>query len=329
MFSGEIPLMRDKLAALAGEIRGSYDSIRGIAASARSADPALVVKVRKADVSLRVCAVDGGLLAGRMHGADIVVVRAVAAVFDYQGSLLKANSYHPEKCPQPQIEIKNSLEEHEALLFRSLLRLHHELSCAISALDAHNPGLLLIDGSLLPLPSDRPSDGSELRPLYDDVLSLYRRLYLLSGEKKCVLCGIIKDSRSKKLAGELGAGCSDTLLCSYLLQENERTKELGYFEGKHPNGDVAELGRQVKVFYLRPSRNDLPLRIEVLGCDIDSAASLVCTLSSLSENYAYPAALIEADLRAALDPGELEAIESSLSALSGMKPLRRNSRPFR
>ncbi len=321
--------MREKLAALACEIRSSYDSIRDKAGAARLADPSLVVKVRKADVSLRVCAVDGGLLAGRMHGADIVVVRAVAAVFDYEDSALKAHFHHPEKCPQPQVEIKNSLEEHEALVFRSLIRLHHELSCAISALDASNPGLLLIDGSLLPLPGDRPSDGSELRPLYAEIIALYRKLYLSCSEKKCMLCGVIKDSRSKKLANEIGAGCSDTLLCSYLLNENERTKELGYFEGRPPNGDVAELGGQVKVFYIRPSRNDLPLRIEAFGCGIDSAASLICTLSSLSENYAYPAALIEADLRAALDPGELEAIESSLSALSGMKPLRRNSRPFR
>jgi len=321
--------MREKLARLAGEIRSSYSVIRGRAAAARLSDPSLVVKVKKADVSLRVCAIDGGLLAGRMHGADIVVVRAVAAVFDYQGSVLKTHSYHPQKSPQPNIEIRNSLEEHEALVFRSLIRLHHELSCAISSLEADAPGMLLIDGSLLPLPGDRPSEGSALRPLYEEVIALYRKLYASCSAKRCMLCGIIKDSRSKKLANELGAGCPDTVLCGYLLGEDERTKELGYFEGKAPGGDIAELGRQVKVFYIRPSRNDLPLRIEAFGCDIDSAASLVCALSSLSENYAYPAALIEADLRAALDPAELEAIESSLSALSGMKPLRRNSRPFR
>ncbi len=140
---------------------------------------------------------------------------------------------------------------------------------------------------------------------------------------------MIKDSRSRKLSKEVGAGCSDSLLCSYLLDGGERTGEMKYFEDKSPNKELAALGEGIRVFYLKPSKSDLPLRIEVLDSDVSRAASVICALSSISESFAYPAVLIEADMCAALEPAELESIEASLQTLSGMRPLRRNSRPFR
>jgi hypothetical protein len=186
-----------------------------------------------------------------------------------------------------------------------------------------------MDGSLLPLPGDRPEAASALRPLYEEVLSLYGRLYSACSSSGCLLCGVVKDSRSKKLSKSLGAACPDTVLCSYLLEEGERTREMDYFEGKPPNADVEALGARIRVFYIRPSRKDLPLRVEVQDSRVDDAASAVCSLSAISESFAYPAALIEADMCAALDPAELESVESSLAAQSGIRPLRRNFRPFR
>jgi hypothetical protein len=323
--------MQERIAALAKEIREGYESLAKKARAARDADPSLIVRVAAPSPSsgLSVCAVDGGLLAGRMHGADIVVARAVAAHFVYDGPALRSHAHFPSKSPRPEIEIQNSLEEHEALAFRSLVRLRHELSCAIAAGEKLRPQVLLMDGSLLPLPGDRPQEASALRPLYDEVLSLYGRLYSACSASGCLLCGVVKDSRSKKLSKALGAACSDTVLCSYLLEEGERTRELDYFEGKPPNADVAALGARIRVFYLRPSRNDLPLRVEVLDSRVEEAASAVCALSAISDSFAYPAVLIEADMCAALMPAELESVESSLAAQSGLRPLRRNSRPFR
>jgi len=329
MFSDDYPVMHERLESLARDMRGAYDSLRQKARDARAKDPGIVMKVQKAQLDISVGAVDGGLLAGRMHGADIVMARAAGVIFKYQNSRLETHSYHPSKNPPPEFEVRDSLEEHEALAFRSLIRLKHELSCAISLIETYRPQLMLMDGSLLPLPADRPAEDSSLRPLYEEVLGLFSKLFSASSAGGCLLCGVIKDSRSKKLSKELGAGCTDTVLCGFLLEEGERTKELGYFEGKAPNKDVGSLGERIKVFYIRPSKNDLPLRVEVLGGDVANAASLILTLSSISENFAYPAVLIEADMRAALDPAELERIESSLSALSGLRPLRRNSRPFR
>jgi hypothetical protein len=321
--------MKERIASLASEIRRTYESLRQRAHEARDSDPSLVSKVGKAPIPASVCAVDGGLLAQRVHGADIVLCRAVGVNFVYESSRLREFSYHPSKSPEPRVEFRSSLDEHEANVFSSLVRLREELGCAISSLEKFSPAVLLMDGSLLPLPSDHPGGGSQLGPLYSEVLSLYSGLFRKCSEKGCVLCGVVKDSRARKLSKPLGVNCSDGILCGYLLDEWERTKALPYFDDKAPSKELAALGERVSVFYLKPSKNDLPLRIEAYDCDEGHAASLVCGLCAISERFAYPAILIEADMCAALEPKEMEFIEESLVSLSGMKPLRRNSRPFR
>jgi hypothetical protein len=317
--------MREKIDGLALHIKKAYEELGRKANEARKADPQLASRMQRLPLSLSVCAVDGGILAQRMHGADIVLARAVGVNFVYENSKLKTFRHVPHKSPEPDIEIKSSLEEHESVVFRSLVRLRQELGCALSLMDL-SPDLLLMDGSLLPLPSDRPPEESELRPLYSEVVSLYERLYAACG--KTILCGVIKDSRSRKLSKELGMNCSDSLLCSFLLEEGERSGERPYFDDKTPNKDILSLGSRLRVFYMKPSRNDIPLRIEVLG-DVEKAASMVYSLSAISDNFAYPAILVEADLCAAMDGSGMEGIEASLIRISGMKPLRRNSRPFR
>lgn len=322
--------MRERIAALASDIRRSDDALRQRAGQLRKADPSLVSKVSRSPLSISVCAVDGGLMAQRVHGADIVVHRSVGVDFVYVDGKLASFSRIPSKAPEPFLELESSLDEHEANVFRSLVRLKSELGCAIASLDAFSPGLLLMDGSLLPLPSDRPEDDSALAGRYKEVLELYSSLFAKSNAKDCMLCGVIKDSRARKLSAGFGLSCSDTLLCRHLLDHWERTRAMPYFQEKQgPAKDLLALSEGVEVFYLKPSEHDLPLRIEAYRCDIDKAASLICTLSAISENFAYPAVLIEADMCAALDPASMEAIESSLLNLSGLKPLRRNSRPFR
>lgn len=320
--------MRDKIDSVARRIRSAYEHLEARAGALRDTDPSLFARVDKAPLSISVCAVDGGLLSSRMHGADIAVARAVGVNFVYAGSKLASFSHHPQKSPEPELELRDSLDEHESLSFRSLVRLRSELRCAIQCVGKHRPGALLMDGSLLPLPNDRPPQGSELAPLFDEVLALYLSLQKACRDGSCMLCGVIKDSRSRKLSQDLGFSCSDGILCGFLLEAGERTKAMPYYEEK-PKGDMAEIAKGITVFYLKPSQNDLPLRIEIAGTDADRAASLILGLCAVSENYAYPAILVEADMCAALDGREIESIESSLISLSGMRPLRRNARPFR
>jgi hypothetical protein len=257
-----------------------------------------------------------------MHGVDIVITRAAGVNFIYENSKIKSFSYHPSKSPESVVEIQSALDDHEANIFRSLIRLKHELKCALALLEKYSPELLLMDGSLLPLPSDIPPKDSELYSLYQEVLGLYQTLY---SNKDSLLCGVIKDSRARRMSN---LKYSDSVLCSYLLDECERTEEMNYF-GDHPPKELASLGKHVKIFYLKPAKHDLPLRIEVLGDEIDKAASIICSLSAISEHFAYPAILIEADMCAALNPNEMQSIESYLQSMAGIKPLRRNFRPFR
>lgn len=324
--------MRDALASLADDIRKSQVVLREKARGAREAESGLVAKITKPKpLSLSVCAVDGGLFAQRLHGHDVVATRSIGVNFIYENSALKSFSHHPSKSSEPELEIRSALDEHEANAFRSLVRLKSELGCALGIIERYHPDLLLMDGSLWTVPSDRPSPDSPLAPLYKEVVELYKKLYSSCERNPTQLCGVIKDSRSRKLASSLGFGCSDTVLCSHLLDAGERTSVFPYFDEKQkePEG----FWEKLRVFYIKPSDHDLPLRIEFLQPESEAAteervASVILSLSSISESFAYPAILVEADMRAAMDPKEIERIQDSLRSLD-IAPLRRNARPFR
>jgi hypothetical protein len=328
--------MDDRFLSLLESIRKKQAAIRSKAISMRREKPDMIKRVvQLPELSLSVCAVDGGLFSMRLHGSDIVATRAVGVHFVYEGSKLDHFDHYPTKRIEPEIEFRNALDEHEANVFRSLVRLKHELSCAISLVEKYSPNLLLMDGSLWTVPSDRPQSGSELASFYSEIVSLYKKLFALCDNKKTILCGVIKDSRSRRLAKDSALDCSDTMLCDHLLEAGERTFFSQYFEEEQK--ELGGFSNRLKVFYLKPSEQDLPLRIEFLsaidsnagtGSKDDDLASIILSLSSISETFAYPAILVEADMCAAMDAGEIEHIQNQLLQ-SDIRPLRRNSRPFR
>jgi len=320
--------MRDALSSLAERILRDQASLSERARETRAGRPELIASVVPVEISLSVCAVDGGLFAYRLHGHDVVAARSVAVNFIYQDSRLESFDYYPSRSPDMSLSVESALDEHEANVFRSLTRLGSELSCAIEALKSYSPALMLMDGSLWTVPSDRPAQDSRLAPLYGEVVELYKELYSACGDKGTLLCGVIKDSRSRKLASSMGFSCSDTVLCSHMLKKAERTAVFPYFEDKQK--EPAGFWEKLRVFYMKPSENDLPLRVEFIGeeGDVSRVSSLIFSLSSISESFAYPAILIEADMRAAMDRNEAEGLQADIRALE-MRPLRRNSRPFR
>jgi hypothetical protein len=87
---------------------------------------------------------------------------------------------------------------------------------------------------------------------------------------------------------------------------------------------LKDLEAEIYFFYMRPLGDDTPIRVEFLTKEFDRVATIVQSLSKISRSYAYPAVLIEADLRAALNPIEMEKLDKL-----NLRPLRRNSRPFR
>ncbi len=320
---------RERLAENAAEIRKDDGPLPGLD------EGRLVIPMTKARADISVCAVDGGLLADRFVGSDILVRRSVAVSFTYEGGKLVSVEHHPKKFPENEVDFRNNLDEHEALVFRSLFRLRGEISTAAEALDRFRPDYLLLDGSLMPLASDRPAEGSALREEYDSLLASYKKLYEKCGSLDCQLVGVVKDSRGKRLAeilkGRLLSDVPDAVLADALLKEGERTSAMAHASDSQKG--LGEWGIRMKLFYMKPSGGDMPLRIEFMAqkrsaTDVSSA---IYALSSISRAFAYPAALIEADMCAALGPLEMDKIKRSLFALTGgaARPLRRAERPFR
>jgi hypothetical protein len=345
--------MDDKLEPIAQRMRESKALVEENANEIRKEndDPPIgleekqiVIEAKQTILNFSVCAVDGGLLADRLVGADILVRRSVAVNFIYSNGLLSPVKYHPKKFPDSIVDFKSGLDEHDALVFRSLFRLRGEIGLAIEALDIFKPNFLFLDGSIVPLGSDKPGEGSVLYSDYEELIKEYKTLYQKCETSGCQLVGVIKDSRGKRLveilADQLMGEFPDSVLCDALLHEGERTSIMSYSADVKKHQVLKSLGdfsERVKLFYLKPSSIDSPLRVEFLqnpndkNKSADEIASVVLSLSSISKAFAYPAALIEADMCAALEPLEMDKIKRSLFMMSGGagKPLRRAERPFR
>jgi len=307
----------------------------------------LVIPVGEMRIEGRLAAVDSGIAGEELHGFDFLLLRSVGAVFDYKGSKVVSHSYFPSSLPQMEYDMRSGLDSHDVMWHKSLFRLKGELSCAADLIEKHTPACILMDGSIAPLLSDKPPEGSEVRPLYDDVLGAYRRLYEVCWQKNCTLAGVIKDSRSRRFIeivqkhaeNEPGfAHTSDTNFLYFMLEAGERTCAFSYSSSPAKHQILKDLGQwaeRILSFYLKPVADDRPLRVEFLSGQKTFAevASLVHSLSRMHKAYAYPAILIEADLRAAMDADEFEraygSLFSRLGRSSSLMRLRRNSRPFR
>ncbi|MEM3071756.1 MAG: DNA double-strand break repair nuclease NurA, partial [Candidatus Anstonellales archaeon] len=149
-------------------------------------------------VNGKVCATDSGIMLGAMHGIDIFVCRAVAVSFLYENSTLKSCEYYPSPRADPEIEVKNALDIEDVLWNSSLFRLKSEIEVSINAVEKLSPDYLFLDGSIVPLVSDKPKTESQVIGVYNEVIRLYIRLYERCREKNCTLVGIIKDSRGKR-----------------------------------------------------------------------------------------------------------------------------------
>ncbi len=306
----------------------------------------------------RIAAVDGGVLSEELHSFCLVVARSVAVCFDYNAGKLRGQARIPQNS-HPEAFAEVGLEANEFDLYKTLVRLELEVARAIEAIEKFNPCILLLDGAILPLPHDKPNRESVLAEKYDELVENYKKLFSRAIEKNCVLAGVVKDSTSRhflkmvapmlsKSAGARAVGkSSDSAFLHLFLNEGERTGAFGFSENDNPRlRDFGEIGAMVCGMYLKPAKHDRPLRVDFLlptpaARDLENGENafvkrLAETLHFLSHShrtYAYPAVLIEADLRAALDGSALETAMHSILSKTGrpqmMMRLRRNTRPFR
>lgn len=289
--------------------------------------------------------VDGGLVRKELHGVDLIMRRAVAAVFSYEDRKATGADYRPERSPPVDVEhVTSGLDRQQVHRLASLLRLHSEVTAASEAVEETD--LLLMDGSLLPQMRDRPDTESELYDRYENLLEKYRELYSSAEENGTLVAGVVEDSRGSRmcnvlressLGGNVEEGERDTVLLSHILEHGERTMAVPYSESNAPVLQDVGLGDSFRVMYLKTVEKDRPVRVEFYSPGdtaprAEEVASRVAALCGDGSSYGIPPVLVEADQRAALDGDAADLltgrIRARLAHLPGTEELRRERRPF-
>ncbi len=309
---------------------------------------------------------DGGVLSKPLHGLDLILVRAVVAIFDYRDGRLENTHYHPNEMPVPElINIHEPLDTRELEVLVGMKRQLTELERAKEVAADGGIDALMLDGSVVPQYSSHVSD-ERTRELYRKLIDSFTEVYRTCEERDVLLMGAIKDSRSTRLVNvfrnkvlpEFMEGTDlpypdvssvdetrnvlqssrDTAFLDYLLEAGERTFTFKYAQA--PANLLEDLGdwrKSIHAFYVKPAPYDRPVRVEfVSGLDevverVDKIASLVNTLSSGHEACALPSVLIEADARARLAEEEIGMLRDNIADRlepSTMMDLRRERRPF-
>ncbi len=329
--------MNPEIENLSRKIEEQAQKTRVKAEEIRSQDE-LTIKVNEEPYTGKVTGVDGGLVKKDLHGLQVIITRACAVQMNYREGKLQEHSYFPGPSPVPTIY---SAEEERRTKKASLYRAKTEIETAINSIKEGNPDMLILDGSIVPSPSDKPgeeADESE-KELYQELIDRYSQLFTESLEKGVQLIGAVEDSKSRKISKEHGEDTLDTVLLNYVLKENERTTKFNYSDepGNHPvlSDFSPEKRNKVKAMYLKPVEQDNPLRIEYLENHMEPGeiAETLNHLSKISRNYSYPAPIIEADLHAKITREEAESVVDEIKTHTGEETLlmerRRDKRPFK
>lgn len=308
-------------------------------------------------VNARIAAADSGFVSKPLHSIDLVLVRAVGVLFDYQNSIVRSAQYFPSFFDFPHPFLSNhALDLAELDLSTSFLRLREEIRVARQIIVEQKPGFFLVDGSLVPQYAEKPRRDSKLSGHYELVVRDFLDLYKTAQENNTELVGCVKDSRGSRFANILretvlpffGAhnppgldGILDSVLLDHVLAPGERSFAFSYAKNISEHAilqDFGEWGKQVYACYVKPSPLDRPLRFEFMHAPSESltehanrVSSVLFELSSLHREFAFPSVLIEADLRARLKPHEIDIVFNRICDKLNKRlhlQLRRNSRPF-
>jgi len=307
---------------------------------------------------LCVAGVDGGVLNRSLQCADLIITRAVAAIFRYESDEGPNVDYFPDRFPEPKIIVNiTPLNKINSEVNVNLERLKTELEVAIKVQDEYSVDVILLNGSLLPQTTDKPHGSTSLLfRKYEQILDLYIKLYEKSIETNTILAGVIEDSRSTRFIQILNrllphliyrySELKELLSFDYrqvlklmrdsdflfrFLDVGERTLVFCYSEKpqEHPIlKDLEEKGwnKPINVFYLKTVEFDIPIRVEFLTFRdnpinlANRLASIIYPLSSYHSEYATPSVIIEADARARLLESDLEIIYDSLVHAVGFLP---------
>ncbi|MCS7131888.1 MAG: DNA double-strand break repair nuclease NurA [Hadesarchaea archaeon] len=353
--------------AVAEFIRGLKDSAfpagSGSFESGEVIEQKFVYRVKPDELAdATVVGVDGGVLASSLHGLDLIMTRAVAAIFSYSGGGLSKADYFPSEMPEPKlVPISEPLDAHELELVVSMERQVEELRLAASAIGAYDAELLLLDGSVVPQYLERSPRGKIAPQLQRALLDAYVRLYEGCAASDTLLVGVVKDSRGARfievlrralldareryptLASALAVGedvlsnSRDTVFLDHVLETGERSFVFRYADAAPAVRGLEGWIERTYAFYLKAVPYDCPLRVEFVdGGDgalatVERVASLVYALSSYHDAYGLPSVLIEADARARLHEEDLDMVRDSIADRLGASTslyMRRRRGPF-
>jgi hypothetical protein len=255
---------RQKLGAFLREIKDDVDLT-----SEDVLEPKLVYAVTPSPLTkARIIGIDGGLSQHAYHGIDVILTRAIGAVFDYADGKLAGVDYWPSAIATPMLVIiSDPYDEEEWAASSSLERQRGEIDTALNAFNKFGPDLILLDGSVVPHGSDRPSKGSGVTGRYDNVINSFKALYAASEGR---MAGCIEDSRGRRFceiiadrilskiknqkAPELQkilGGTRDTNLLYHVLGLGERTCVFKFSKPGHPILDDLGVGDMIFCFYMK------------------------------------------------------------------------------
>lgn len=254
--------------------------------------------------------IDGGLLKKRYSSADVIAVRAVAALFKFGESGLEKADYLPGKSPEPDFRVFQP-QEHEGFDRKAEAeRLKAETRVALESQEKVDT--VLMDGSVVPSYSKNK-----------EVLENYSRLF--SNADPGSIAGVVEDSYGTSLSDilEKRTGTEineirDTVLMDSVLSEGERSFVRRYSKGpaEHPvmkkmNPEHVNL---IHTFYVKLSSKDLPLRIDYYGRpeDADRIAGQLLSVKS-SDRYTVPSPVLEADRKAKISESYTRRLEKRFS----------------
>jgi hypothetical protein len=302
----------------------------------------LFFSVEQKPISLKVGAVDSGFLSYTYGGMDIVFYRAAGCVYHYFDSKMVSCSFFPSKSPKILVAYQQDLDDLDSSKFVSLTRLKEEINLAINLIKKYDLNLLFLDGSILPLAIDKPNEDSPIFNMYLDLIKSYKELFEISKNKKILLAAIAKESKSKAFLSFISKnnilskpinGINDIVFLDFFLDEKERSAILSYAQSSSKNPileDFKEFSNKIFLFYLKPSKNSYPFKIEFLeNEDFNSLPSYLLSMCSISSKYSYPPVLIAADLCARIKEDSLTNILDYIEKNFSSRAYKTNFKPFK
>ncbi len=279
-----------------------------------------IKKTRLHNGKIILCGVDGGFVSRQISSSALIIRRAVATCFEYDGTKLIDAKFFPQKRVDPEI-IFESVDQSEFSIFSNLKRVEMEINTASEAVDKFKPNFLILDGSIVVHPSSVPNRNSKYYTLFLKVSEKIRELYKKCLENNVQLIGAVEDSNGRRFVDNDFMNDSNVLY--HVLNEGEYVCPKRYSDNIDlPSlSELGEYSNQIKTTYLKVGKYDKPIRIDFLGKDVETITSIIYTYSRITSDYSYPSVLIEADARAKLTDFEFNIVYGTIRDKLGINPL--------